>query len=329
MLQYRSGDLLSRIVADIGTLENFYIRAVAPPLVALLVAELMWIFLGSFDPRLALAVIAMMLLAGVGVPLLSQILSRQPGSRVVTVRANLNAVLVDGIQGTADLVAFRAEAAQVSQVRALSDALGREQARLTGIGGLNNTLGSLLTSLAVVVVLALAIPLVTSGRIAGVSLAVLALTTAASFEAVLPLPLASQFLESSLAAARRLFEVVATDGIAVQLAPALESEIIREQEASLLPSKPPSIEVSHLTLRYAAESRLRLTTSPSACPPVALRRSSVRAARVSLPWPTHCCGFRVPRPARSGWTGATCAMWRRRPCAGRSVLWRSRRICST
>ena len=24
--QYRSGDLLSRIVADIGTLENFYIR---------------------------------------------------------------------------------------------------------------------------------------------------------------------------------------------------------------------------------------------------------------------------------------------------------------
>ena len=253
LMQYRSGDLLSRIVADIGTLENFYIRAVAPPLVALLVAGLMWIFLGSFDPRLALAVIAMMLLAGVGVPLLSQILSRQPGSRVVTVRANLNAVLVDGIQGTADLVAFRAEAAQVSQVRALSDALGREQARLAGIGGLNNALGSLLTSLAVVVVLALAIPLVTSGRIAGVSLAVLALATAASFEAVLPLPLASQFLESSLAAARRLFEVVDTDGIAVQLAPALESEIIREQEASLSPSKPPSIEVSHLTLRYAAD----------------------------------------------------------------------------
>ena len=210
--QYRSGDLLSRIVADIGTLENFYIRAVAPPLVALLVAGLMWIFLGSYDPRLAWAVITMMLLTGVGVPLLSQILSRQPGSRVVSVRAGLNAVLVDGIQGTADLVAFRAEAAQVRQVRALSDTLGRDQARLAGIGGLNNALGSLLTSVAVVVVLALAIPLVTAGRIAGVSLAVLALATAASFEAVLPLPLAAQFLASSLAAARRLFEVVDTDG---------------------------------------------------------------------------------------------------------------------
>ena len=252
LLQYRSGDLLSRIVADIGTLENFYIRAVAPPLVALLVAGLMWIFLGSFDPRLAWAVIAMMLLAGVGVPLLSQILSRQPGSRVVTVRAGLNAVLVDGIQGTADLVAFRAEAAQVGQVRALSDALGRDQARLAGIGGLNNALGSLLTSLAVVVVLALAIPLVTSGRIAGVSLAVLALATAASFEAVLPLPLAAQFLESSLAAARRLFEVVDGGGLMPpstgDFAPGGEAEIL----VSPIPAPPVSVEVRHLTLRYAA-----------------------------------------------------------------------------
>ena len=252
LMQYRSGDLLSRIVADIGTLENFYIRAVAPPLVALLVAGLMWIFLGSYDPRLAWAVIVMMLLAGVGVPLLSQILSRQPGSRVVTVRAGLNAVLVDGIQGTADLGAFRAEAAQVGQVRALSDALGRDQARLAGIGGLNNALGSLLTSLAVVVVLALAIPLVTSGRIAGVSLAVLALATTASFEAVLPLPLAAQFLESSLAAARRLFEVVDGGGLmppsAGDFATGREAEIL----VSPIPAPPVSIEVRHLTLRYAA-----------------------------------------------------------------------------
>ena len=188
LMQYRSGDLLSRIVADIGTLENFYIRAVAPPLVAVLVAALMWIFLDSFDSRLALAVIAMMLLAGMGVPLLSQMLSRQPGRRVVSIRAELNAALVDGIQGTADLVAFRAEAAQVRQVRSLSIALGRGQTQLAAVNGLNIALGSLLTSVAVIAVLTLAIPLVTAGRIAGVSLAVLALATAASFEAVLPLP---------------------------------------------------------------------------------------------------------------------------------------------
>jgi ATP-binding cassette, subfamily C, bacterial CydCD len=251
LMQYRSGDLLSRIVADIGTLENFYIRAVAPPLVALLVAGLMWVFLGSFDPRLALVVIMLMLLAGAGLPLLSQMLSRQPGRRMVAIRADLNAALVDVVQGTADLIAFGAGAAQVRQVRSLSAALGSGQMQLAAVNGLNTALGSLLTSLAVIAVLALAIPLVTAGRIAEVSLAVLALATAASFEAFLPLPLAAQFLENSLAAARRLFEVVDVGGLAFQSAGVYETGSEAALSVSLTKAPSVSIEVSHLTLRYA------------------------------------------------------------------------------
>jgi ATP-binding cassette subfamily C protein CydC len=194
-----------------------------------------------------------MLLAGAGVPLLSQMLSRRPGRRVVSIRADLNAALVDGIQGTADLIAFGAEAAQVRQVRAFSQGLGRAQARLAGIGGLSNALGSLLTSLAVVVVLALAIPLVTAGRIAGVNLAVLALATAASFEAVLPLPLAAQWFQNSLAAARRLFEVVDDGHCAALPATALESQEMVGREIAYSPTAPPALAVSHLTLRYAPD----------------------------------------------------------------------------
>ncbi len=36
-LKYRAGDLLSRIISDIKTLEDFYVRALAPPLVASLI----------------------------------------------------------------------------------------------------------------------------------------------------------------------------------------------------------------------------------------------------------------------------------------------------
>ena len=124
---------------------------------------------------------------------------------------------------------------------------------MAAIGGLNIALGSLLTSLAVIAILALAIPLVTTGQIAGVSLAVLALATAASFEAVLPLPPAAQFLESSLAAARRLFEVVDAGDFVTPRAAERESEEMGAEEASRLPAVPPSIEVSHLTVRYAPD----------------------------------------------------------------------------
>src|SRR5512136_1913519 len=37
LMQYRSGDLLSRSVADIETLEHFYVRVIAPPIAAVLV----------------------------------------------------------------------------------------------------------------------------------------------------------------------------------------------------------------------------------------------------------------------------------------------------
>lgn len=258
LMQYRSGDLLARIVADIGALENFYIRAVAPPLVAIWVTALMAVLLGSFDRRLAVGVVGLMLVAGVAAPVLAQVLSRAPGRGLPHARAALNATLVDGIQGAADLVVFGGGSAHVARVRAQSDELGALQRRLAAIGGLNTAVGSFLTNSAVLVALALAIPLVTAGRLAGVNLAVLALATAAGFEAVLPLPLAAQYLASSLAAARRLFEIGGEAlGSGDWETGAEEPEVARGGQAAgdgapvARDQRPVALMVDHLTLRYA------------------------------------------------------------------------------
>ncbi|MCB0235787.1 MAG: thiol reductant ABC exporter subunit CydC, partial [Anaerolineae bacterium] len=61
----RSGDLLARIGADIETLENFYIRVIVPPLVAVLVTGLACAILGYFDVILAVALLVFLLLTGV------------------------------------------------------------------------------------------------------------------------------------------------------------------------------------------------------------------------------------------------------------------------
>jgi ATP-binding cassette subfamily C protein CydC len=58
--------------------------------------------------------------------------------------------------------------------------------------------------------LIVAIPMVTTGNLAPANLPMLALFALASFEAILPLPLAFQTLPGTLAAARRLFEIVDT-----------------------------------------------------------------------------------------------------------------------
>jgi thiol reductant ABC exporter CydC subunit len=207
LMQYRSGDLLSRAVADIETLQNFYGRVLAPPLVAVGIGFGMWVWMRGFDPRLAAALVAGLCVAGAGVPLLTRLLSRAVGQRVVTVRAELNAALVDGVQGIADIIAFGQETNRLKQVQGLSRELTALQGRMAWISGLHGALGNLLMSLAALAVLVIAIPLVNAEQLDGVYLAVLVLAAMASFEAVLPLPLAAQHWESSLEAARRLFEI--------------------------------------------------------------------------------------------------------------------------
>ena len=208
LMQYRSGDLLSRIVADIETLEHFYVRVIAPPAVAVSVGVVMWGFMRSYDPRLAYTLLVFLFLVGVGVPALVQFLSHGVGPRLIASRSTLNVRLVDGIQGMADLIAYGQERRQWELVQAEGRQLAKVQERMTWIAGVQNALGSLLMNLGMVAVVVIAIPLVTTGRLNGVYLAVLALAALSSFEAVLPLPLAAQYLENSLEAARRLFEIV-------------------------------------------------------------------------------------------------------------------------
>ncbi len=208
LLYYRSGDLLARIVADVETLENFYLRVLAPPLVAFLVALLAAGLVGRFHPALAGVLLAFLALAGVGLPGLTRMLGRSTGKRLVRLRATLNNLLVDGIQGAADLLAFGQEERHLDRLRAVGDELGRLQGRMAALSGLHSALTGLLLHLAVVATLILAIPLVHRGRLDGLYLALLALAVMAAFEAVWPLPQAFQNLEGSLEAARRLLEIV-------------------------------------------------------------------------------------------------------------------------
>ncbi len=247
LMRYRAGDLLTRAIADIETLQNFYGRVLSPPLVALLIGAIMWLFVARFDAAAANALVALLLFAGVGVPFLTHVLSRTPGRRLIALRAELNAVLVDGIQGIADVIAFGREGTWTSRVESLSRELVKWQTRMAWITGLHGALGSLLASFSAIAVLTLAIPLVTSGKLEGVYLAVLVLAAMASFEAVLPLPQAAQHLESSLQAARRLIEIGDW-----RLSGRRETRTSNLQ--SLIPNLQSPISVSRLRHRYTTDA---------------------------------------------------------------------------
>ena len=212
---YRGGDLLSRIRADIDTLDNFYLRVLAPSLAAALGMLLMVGFMAPFSGHVALIDLAGLLLAGVALPLWAQHLGGIPGERAVARRSELRSAVADSVRGLGELRVYQAAARQTARIQELSHDLIGQQRQQARINALSSALSGLATRLTVWFALVLTIALVAGHRLPGSDLAMIAFFVLASFEAVTALPLAFQALGETVAAARRVFEVVdATPAVA-------------------------------------------------------------------------------------------------------------------
>ena len=243
LMEYKSGDLLARVIGDVETLENFYVRVISPSLTAIAVAILVSIFFASYYPLIAFVLIGFFITLGLILPLLAQIVSRKPGKLLIAQRADIQSQLVDGIQGLADLLAFGRGADRQNEISSTGKAYGATQKQMVRITGTHAALGTLFTNLGLWLVLMLVISQVTTGEIKGVMLGTFALMTFASFEAVNPLPLAAQMWSSSREAATRLFEVVDAE-------PVVKDEI--RDSTSVIRSS--SIELSNITFSYPNQS---------------------------------------------------------------------------
>jgi ATP-binding cassette, subfamily C, bacterial CydC len=207
LLKYRSGDLLARIVKDVEELQNVYLRSFSPLAVALAVCALASLVLVTFDATMAFVALGFLAATGVGVPFLVRALSKGLGRRQLRLRAELDARIVDDVQGVQDILAFGREGRERREISAINSKLGRVQRRMALVTGLQNAIGDLMMNLALVAVLIFAIPLVKAGEMDGVFLAFVALVVLGSFEAVAPLGAAFQVLGRSVGAGERLFEI--------------------------------------------------------------------------------------------------------------------------
>jgi ATP-binding cassette subfamily C protein CydC len=204
---YHSGDLLSRIRADIDTLDNVYLRLLVPAVVALLAGGVLIAVLWHYHPVLARVEGVLLLVAGVGVPWLVNRLGHAAGRRKVEVSAQLRTALVTDVQGMAELLVYGAADEHAIELRSLSQELAQRQQTLSRLNGVSQGAQGLCANLAMWGMLVLAVPMVSSQMLAPPELAMLALLALASFEAVMPLPLALQMLGETLAAARRIFSL--------------------------------------------------------------------------------------------------------------------------
>jgi thiol reductant ABC exporter CydC subunit len=204
---YRDGDLLARMVADVDALQGLHLRAVVPPLAAILAGALTVGAAAAFLPAAGLVLAAGLLAGGVAVPALAGALGRG-GNRQAAARGELAAELVEALTAAPELVVNGAGDAAVARMRDADRTLVRLGRGDAFAGGAADALGVAITGATVAGVLAVAVHASAAGSLDRVLIAMLALLTIAAFEAVAPLAGIARELPAMLAAGRRVLELM-------------------------------------------------------------------------------------------------------------------------
>ncbi len=213
LMTMRGGDLLSRVIADVNTLENFYVRALAPAGVAALILSGVPLLIGWFAPEIGWLLLGGLVFGGVVLPYGALFFSRAAGQLLVGARARLTVLFVDGLQGLPELSAYGQVGVHRHQVRAAGVRFGLAQRKLARLQAFERGISVVLPNLVLGLALILGIAAVQARQLPGVMLAAILMMTLTSFEAVATLPVAAQNLSEIIPAARRLFDLTEIDPV--------------------------------------------------------------------------------------------------------------------
>jgi len=241
---YRHGELLARMVGDVDSLQDLYLRGLGPPLVALGAGTVCVGAAAVLLPAAAVILTFGLLLGAVAIPAISGWLGRAAGSRQAPARAELTAELIEQVRGAPELVAYGRESEAIERLRALDRELAALSRRDALVAGLADALSILVTGVTVVGVLTVAVAAHDVGTLNRVLVATLALLALSAFESVGPLPEAARRLSATLTAGRRVMALIARE------------PVVSDPDAPLPP--PPvgaPITLEAVTARYSAAER--------------------------------------------------------------------------
>ncbi len=240
----RRGDLLSRLVADVDALQDYWLRWLLPAGAAVIVSAASVGFTAWLLPEAAMALAAGLVAAGAGVPLVTGAVARRSERRLAPARGALATRVTDLLTGTAELTVAGALPGRTAEARRVDGKLTRIASRAATATALGDGLTALISGLTVAAAALVGAQAVAGGRLGGVAMAVVVLTPLAAFEAVLGLPLAVQYRQRVRRSAERVYEVLDAP------------EPVREpQRPRQAPASPFPVVLRGLAARHAGQDR--------------------------------------------------------------------------
>ncbi|MHA2875364.1 heme ABC transporter ATP-binding protein/permease CydC [Vibrio campbellii] len=202
----RDADLLNRLVADVDAMDHVYLRLISPVIVGVFGILSLTAVLAFFDWHLALllgGILTVMLLVW---PVLFYKLGKHNGEHLTQNKAQLRVATLDWLQGYSELSLFGAEERYRNVILEKQKQLLSNQFVNANLTGMASSLLMLANGLTLVAMLWFAADGV-GGRAPDPWIALFAFATMASFEILMPIAGAFQYLGQTLTSARRLNEI--------------------------------------------------------------------------------------------------------------------------
>ena len=203
----RDADVLNRLVADVDAMDHVYLRLISPVIIGIFGILSLTSVLAFFDWHLAMllgSVLTVMLLVW---PVLFYKLGKKNGTHLTHRKAELRVATLDWLQGYSELSIFGAEERYRNLILDKQKQLLSNQFVNANLTGMASGLLMLANGLTLVMMLWFAADGV-GGRAPDPWIALFAFATMASFEILMSIAGAFQYLGQTLTSARRLNEVI-------------------------------------------------------------------------------------------------------------------------
>ena len=182
LTEYRNGDLIARLVTDIDSFADRWLRVRLPFVAATVAGTGAVALVMALQPAAGLVLGATLVVSALAAPAVAIALSRRAERSLAPLRGELAAATMELLDGAAELTAFGAAGRALAAVQSNGGRV-REATARSGYGrGAGAAVGALATGAALLGVVFFAVPAVRSGALAGVLLAVVVLTPLAVHE---------------------------------------------------------------------------------------------------------------------------------------------------
>lgn len=208
----RRGDVLGTIISDIERLQDFFLRLLSPTVVYIATVILAVSLVGSQHYVLGIALFIALIIAGILIPLLNYATNKRNGGQLVEARSELYIEALDLLKGMATVQQYGRLNHYYESIGLIQSKVNRAQRFIYTTESVSNGFMTLITQLAMWVILYLSIPLIVAEQIPAFMLPAILLMTLASFEAAAPLPQAFQMSSEIGSSASRIFDLAHEQG---------------------------------------------------------------------------------------------------------------------